>query len=145
MSCKDKETMHLTASSKTTAAIICAGTGRVVQVGLAEVQLVSLPAGILAVSDQAVLLRSDPEYKASSAEATDQQSGMPALMPQASPVHLSASGARNNNTNALSVTRFMRRSAQNHQRTTGACKRSSNSSCRSRLCGNAQHACLVGR
>lgn len=125
MSCKGKETMQPTASSKTTAAIICAGTGRVVQVGLAEVQLVSLPAGILAVSDQAVLLRSDPEYRALSVEATDQQSGMPGLIPQASPVHLSASGARNNNTNALSVTRFTRRSAQNHRCTTGACKRSS--------------------
>jgi hypothetical protein len=57
-----------------------------VQVGLAEVQLVSIPAGILAVSDEMVLLRGDPEYQASSVEATDQQPGMPTLAPHASPV-----------------------------------------------------------
>ena len=52
-----------------------AGYGRVVQAGIAEVQLLSLPAGVLAMSDQALLFHGDPEYQASSAEASDRQPG----------------------------------------------------------------------
>lgn len=52
-----------------------AGYGRVVQAGIAEVQLLSLPAGVLAMSDQALLFHGGPEHQASSAEASDRQPG----------------------------------------------------------------------
>lgn len=42
---------------------------------MAEVQLLSLPAGVLAISDQALLFHGDPEYQPSSAEASGQQPG----------------------------------------------------------------------
>ena len=57
---------------------------------MAEVQLLSLPAGVLAISDQALLFHGDPNYQALSAEASDQQPGWCAHY---GPLRQSATGA----------------------------------------------------